>query len=125
MAGVRRMAAFTALARAFWQARKPGEPGIAARLRAVPRMVRLGLSGRYPFLDRTRLGLVVLGLVYVLSPVDLVPELFVPLLGLGDDAVVLAWLAGAVLAEADAFLTWEREREHSQSRVVVGEVVDG
>jgi uncharacterized membrane protein YkvA (DUF1232 family) len=94
--------------------------GVGERLRALPRMLRLGLSGRYPHLDRGRMAMVGLGLIYVISPFDLVPEVFVPLLGLGDDALVATWLAGAVLSETDAFLNWERE----DSRVVPGEVVD-
>ena len=36
------------------------------------------------------------------------PELFLPLLGLVDDAFVLAWLAGAVLLETERYLDWER-----------------
>jgi uncharacterized membrane protein YkvA (DUF1232 family) len=119
VASVRRTAAMKALWTALRAANKPGVPGVRERLSAVPRMVRLSLSGRYPFLDRTRIGLVLLALIYVISPVDLVPEAFVPLLGLGDDAVVATWLVGALLAEAGTFLDWERDR----SRTVVGEVI--
>ena len=39
---------------------------------------------------------------------DLVPEAFLGLLGLGDDAVVALWLAGTFLAETDRFLDRER-----------------
>lgn len=119
MASVRRVAAIRALWAVVWQARRPGVPGLRERLAAVPRMILWGLSGRYPYLDKGRLGLMLLAAVYVLSPVDLVPELFVPLLGLGDDAVVVTWLLGALMAEAGAFLDWEGDR----SRTVVGEVV--
>ena len=38
-----------------------------------------------------------LALAYVVSPVDVMPEALMLLAGLGDDAVVLTWLAGAVL----------------------------
>jgi hypothetical protein len=31
-------------------------------------------------------------------------------LGLGDDALVAAWLAGAFLVETDRHLSWERSR---------------
>jgi uncharacterized membrane protein YkvA (DUF1232 family) len=119
MASVRRAAAMTALWTALRAANRPGVPGVRARFAAVPRMIRLGLSGRYPFLDKGRLGLAVLALVYVVSPIDFVPEAFVPLLGLGDDAVVVTWLVGSLMAEAGAFLDWERDR----ARTVVGEVI--
>jgi uncharacterized membrane protein YkvA (DUF1232 family) len=83
-------------------------------------MLALGFSGRYPGLAKTRIVLAVLGLLYVLSPVDLMPEVLLGPLGLGDDALVTAWIVGAVLGEADAFLRWERA---GGARVVAGEVV--
>jgi uncharacterized membrane protein YkvA (DUF1232 family) len=119
MASIRRTAALRALWVALRAAHKPGVPGVKERLAAVPRMVRLGLTGRYPFLDKRRLGLVVLGLVYLVSPLDFIPEMIMPLIGLGDDALVMTWLLGSLLAEAGDFLEWERGR----ARTVVGEVV--
>jgi len=58
-------------------------------------------------------------LAYVVSPVDLVPELFLPLLGLGDDALVIGWIAASVINETETFLGWERDR----ARTVPGEVI--
>ena len=119
MAAVRRIAAL----RALWQvlARRGDGTGTRDHLAALPRMLRWGFGGRYPYLDRGRLGLVLLALGYVLSPVDLVPELLLPLLGLGDDVVILAWAFGALLAETGSFLEWERAR--GRDRVIVS-VVD-
>jgi uncharacterized membrane protein YkvA (DUF1232 family) len=82
-------------------------------------MVSAGLSGRYPLLQKSRLATAVLGSLYVLSPIDFVPELFLAVLGLGDDALVAAFVVGSLLSEVDAFLEWE-ERE---KRTVSGEVV--
>lgn len=108
--GPRRIAAFRALWQAISQSRHPGAPGMGDRLRAIPRMARDALSGRYPELPRGRLGLLVLALAYLVSPVDLVPEAFLALLGLADDAVVALWLGGALLGETDRFLEWERRQ---------------
>jgi uncharacterized membrane protein YkvA (DUF1232 family) len=104
------MAAFAALWRAVSRGSEPGAPGLGERLRAFPRMVGDAVSGRYAALGRGRLALLALALAYLVSPVDLVPEAFVPLLGLADDSVVALWLAGAFLAETDRFLAWERVR---------------
>jgi uncharacterized membrane protein YkvA (DUF1232 family) len=116
----------TAAMRALWQvsrgARQPGVPGLGERLRALPRMVGLGLTGRYPGVTRGRLGMFVLAAVYLVSPVDLVPELFVPVLGLGDDALLLTWLAGAVLADTGDFLAWEADAGR-RGQVVTGQVL--
>jgi uncharacterized membrane protein YkvA (DUF1232 family) len=115
-----RVAAFVALARALRASGRPGTPGIGAQLAAVPRMLKLGLTGRYPGLSKSRIVLAALGVLYIVSPVDLMPELLFSVFGLGDDAFVAAWVAGAVLGETDAFLRWEAEVSR---RVVVGEVI--
>jgi uncharacterized membrane protein YkvA (DUF1232 family) len=73
-------------------------------------MVREAVSGRYAALGRGRLALIALALAYLVSPLDLVPEAVVPLLGLADDGVVALWLAGSFLAETDRYLSWERSR---------------
>lgn len=119
MAAKSRVAALTVLVRALRNARGPGAPGIGAHLAAVPRMIALGLTGRYPGLSKSRLVMTLLGILYVVSPVDLMPEILLGVFGLGDDALVAAWVAGAVLGETDAFLRWEADRR----RVVVGQVV--
>lgn len=108
--GPRRVAAFHALWRAVTQSRRPGAPGIGDRARALPRLLRGAATGRYPQLSRGRLGLVVLALAYLVSPVDLVPEAFLALLGLTDDAVVALWLGGTFLSETERFLDWERRQ---------------
>lgn len=104
----RRIAAFTALWRAVTQAREPGAPGLLNRLRALPRMLGGAVSGRYPGLGKGRVALFVLGLAYLISPVDIVPELLLTVFGLADDAVVALWLGGSFLAETERFLAWER-----------------
>jgi uncharacterized membrane protein YkvA (DUF1232 family) len=58
--------------------------------------------------------------LYVVSPVDLVPELLVPLIGLGDDALVIGWIAASLINETESFLRWERDRDGT----VRGEVFD-
>jgi uncharacterized membrane protein YkvA (DUF1232 family) len=114
-----RFAALGSIWRAIRAGSRPGTPGVGERLRAVPRLVRSTLLGRYGGTTRTRLLLMAVAVVYILSPVDFVPELFVPFLGLVDDAFVVAWLAGTVLLETERFLDWERQ----QHPVVPGQVV--
>jgi uncharacterized membrane protein YkvA (DUF1232 family) len=105
-----RIAAFRALWRAVSRARRPGAPGLGDRVRAVPRLVQAAVAGRYPQVSRGRLVLILLAIAYLVSPIDLLPEAFIALLGLGDDAVVALWLGGAFLVETDRFIAWEREQ---------------
>ncbi|MGN9906361.1 YkvA family protein [Phytohabitans sp. LJ34] len=111
-----RTAAFTALGRAL-TARARGGPSVGARLAALPRMVWATITGRYD--GGVRLAMMVAATAYVASPIDLVPEAFLLLVGLIDDAVVIAWLAGAILAETERFIEWDAARRS----VIHGHVV--
>jgi len=131
-----RWTAVSTLVRAVRGTLRPGEPGVGQRLRALPRLVVATLTGRYHGTTRSRLGLMALAVVYIVSPLDLLPDLL-PLIGVADDAMVLAWLAGATLSDAGDFLAWERggrgrprgaERrrgpfDHGRPDVVPGSVV--
>ena len=98
--------------------RGEGRYRLGQRLAALPRLLRRALRGSYRGWDRTRALTVAVGALYVLSPVDLMPEALLGIFGRADDALVAAWLAGAVLSEVDAFLDFER----AEDRVVQGSV---
>lgn len=108
MLNPRRISAFRTLWRSARRGRRPDAPGIGERVRSLPRLIRSSLSGSYPELGRGRMAMFLLALLYLVAPVDVVPELFLSLLGLTDDAVVALWLGGAFLRETDRFLSWER-----------------
>jgi uncharacterized membrane protein YkvA (DUF1232 family) len=113
MARLGRRAALAALWSALRASR--GGPSLGERLSALPRLFGATLRGRYD--GRGRLAGMVLAAVYILVPVDFVPELLLGPLGLVDDSMVAVWLAGAVLSETERFLVWERGR---RPRVVPG-----
>lgn len=114
-----RWGAFRSLGTAFRTATRPGTPGVGTRLASLPRLVWATVKGDYAGTSRRRLLLVVGALLYVVSPVDLVPELALPLLGLGDDALVISWIAAALINDTESFLGWERDRD----RTVRGDVI--
>jgi hypothetical protein len=107
---LKRAAAFTALARAL-SAGSRGGPSVGQRVGAIPRMIKASTRGDYD--GGMRLALMAAATAYVVSPIDAVPEAFVWVFGLIDDAVAVTWLAGAVLAETDRFLEWEKTRQPS------------
>src|SRR5687768_7729311 len=76
---LRRHLALVALARAF----KPGSPGMGRRLAALPRLIRASIRGEYD--AGTRLLLMAAASLYILSPLDAIPELFTAFIGLVDD----------------------------------------
>lgn len=80
-------------------ATRPGAPSLAVRASALPRLVRAVSRGDYRGMTMARLGMLGLAAAYILSPVDLMPEGILAVFGLADDALVLSWLAAALVTE--------------------------
>lgn len=89
----------------------PGAGGPVARLRAVPAMVAAPWRGPDAAVPRYQTVLWLLAVIYVVWPLDFVPDLL-PLLGFGDDIGVGAWLLTSLYAEAGNHLA--RRGEGSQ-----------
>lgn len=98
-----------AMWRVVHESTRQGTPGLLPRARAIPRMLRDGMRGDYPHLSRGKVGMLALGVVYILSPIDLVPE-FLALIGVADDFGVLLWLLATLLGESGRYLDWQRAR---------------
>lgn len=114
VARLRRRNALIAFARAF----APGSPGVGQRFAAMPRMIRASLKGEYD--GNLRLLLMAAAGLYIVSPLDAIPEVFLAFIGLIDDAFVVTWLTGAVLSETERFLEWEKGKGRGPS-VVAGQ----
>jgi uncharacterized membrane protein YkvA (DUF1232 family) len=106
---LKRAAAFTALGRALMSGARGG-PSLSTRLAALPRMLKATAKGQYD--GGMRVALMAAATAYVISPIDAVPEMFLWVFGLIDDAVAVTWLAGTVLSETERFLEWERDTKH-------------
>ena len=109
---LKRTAAFTALAKALTSGARGG-PSIGQRVAALPRMIRA--TARREYDGGMRVAMMAAATLYVVSPIDFIPEAIFLVFGLADDAVMITWLAGTVLSETERFLEWEKQRD----RVVV------
>ena len=105
MSSNRRKAAYTAAASA---AVSDGPTGFAARVGSIPRLARDVMTGRYDGMSRGRLALMVAAVIYIVSPIDLIPEGFLSVFGLADDAMVAAWLIAGLIGATSAYRIWER-----------------
>jgi uncharacterized membrane protein YkvA (DUF1232 family) len=85
-------------------------------------MLKASLRGEYD--GGQRLLLMAAASLYIVSPIDVLPELFAAVFGLIDDVFVATWLAGALMAETERFLEWEKSRGSGPS-VIVAEVING
>lgn len=102
---------------AAWQViqNTDGKVSVWQRVRAVPRMIGAKLRGRYPELGGGKLFTMLALVVYVVSPIDFIPELLFSVLGLVDDVAVAVWLTTMALGESERFVVWEREQEAQEA----------
>ncbi|AGZ39374.1 YkvA family protein [Actinoplanes friuliensis] len=114
---LQRTAAFTALAKALVSGSRGG-PSIGKRLAALPRMLKATAKGQYD--GGLRVAMMAAATAYVVSPIDVIPEAMFLVFGLADDAVMITWLAGTVLAETQRFIEWEKQRDAVLPGSVVG-----
>ncbi|GAA4505417.1 hypothetical protein GCM10023172_33280 [Hymenobacter ginsengisoli] len=77
----------------------------------VVRMVRSYINGDYRQIPTSTVvsGLAVL--LYVLSPIDLVPD-FIPVVGFLDDLSLVSWFVGKFNGEIIRFRDWEMQTAH-------------
>lgn len=113
-----RWGALASLVRAIKSASAPDAPSLWTRVAALPRMVRAIRRGEYTGADLSRVWLMMGAVGYVVSPVDLMPEAFLLLGGLADDALVVGWLAVTIIRTTDDFLEWERYKHAYPGEVI-------
>jgi uncharacterized membrane protein YkvA (DUF1232 family) len=73
------------------------------------RMVKAHFSGAHK-LSNSTLGMVLLALIYFLSPFDFMPD-FLGLMGFVDDASVVLAVYAKLKIEVNEFLVWEKIHE--------------
>jgi uncharacterized membrane protein YkvA (DUF1232 family) len=81
-------------------------------LTALFRLLRAYISGDYRDIPWVSIVLVIVAIIYFVSPIDLIPD-FLPA-GYIDDAAVIALVIAQIQADLDNFLAWEVERLHGE-----------
>ena len=67
------------------------------------------MAGRYPVIPWTVVATLVGALLYVLSPLDLIPD-FIPVVGFTDDAGVFAMALSFAGSDLEKYREWKRQR---------------
>ena len=67
------------------------------------------MAGRYPVIPWTVVATLVGALLYVLSPLDLIPD-FIPVVGFTDDAGVFAMALSFAGSYLEKYREWKRQR---------------
>ncbi len=97
--------------------------GFIKKIPDIIRMVNYWRKGQYP-VNAIDLILPLLGLLYVISPIDLLPEIAIPVLGVADDLAVLSLALPKLLKEVDKFLLWEAQKIGNIRNISDAEIVD-
>ena len=71
------------------------------------------VSEDYREIPWTSIVLVIVAIIYFVSPIDLIPDI-IPIAGYIDDAAVIAFVVAQIKADLDNFLAWEVERTQSE-----------
>ena len=88
--------------------------GFIAKIPDIFRMFNAWRKGTYKanFWD---LAIPLAGVIYIISPIDLIPGIAVPFVGALDDLAVLSLIMPRLLKEVDKFLFWQAEKQDSAS----------
>lgn len=73
------------------------------------RLVRNFITGRYREISRKSIIIGVATLLYLVMPIDLIPD-FIPALGLMDDLSLMAWFLNAFQRELLKYKEWESQQ---------------
>jgi uncharacterized membrane protein YkvA (DUF1232 family) len=97
--------------------------GFVKKIPDIFRMVKMWKKGQYP-MKSVDIILPLLGLLYVISPIDFLPEVAVPVIGVLDDLAILSLTIPKLIKEVDKFLLWEAERKYnSGTKVIDAEII--
>lgn len=95
--------------------------GFIQKLPVIARMIKstMGKSGYKPEFKNVILpGLM---LLYVFSPIDLIPE-WIPVIGVLDDLAILALALPMLTSEAERFVAWEASKKQD-ANIAEAEIV--
>jgi uncharacterized membrane protein YkvA (DUF1232 family) len=79
-----------------------------AYVMAMIRLVRAYHAGTYRQISWRSFLIIIGALLYLVSPLDVIPD-WIPVLGYVDDALVIALALKSVRDDLDAFMEWETE----------------
>lgn len=82
--------------------------GVSDEVRTLLRLIRAYATGEYRDVPFETMVPIVAAVIYVVSPIDLIPE-FIPGVGGLDDLTVVTYALRLVRDQLDKFVAWERE----------------
>lgn len=97
--------------------------GFITKIPAAIRMIKYWRKGIYP-VNSMDIILPLLGVIYILSPIDLIPEVAIPFIGMIDDIAILSLTMPKLIKEVDKFLAWEMTRKMQKENITDAKIID-
>jgi len=82
----------------------------AQNIKMLFSLVKDYANGSYREVPWVTIAAIIGSLLYILSPIDLIPD-FIPVLGLTDDAAVLALCLKGIVSDLTKYQAWKREKD--------------
>lgn len=82
---------------------------LTSKLSSMISLVRHYINGSYRDVETKSIVLVTAGLIYFLSPIDLIPD-FLPIIGYADDIALLTYIFSSLSGEIERFELWKLNR---------------
>ena len=98
-----------------------GKNGLFAKVPHIIRMVKTTKKGEYK-MDYKSVLIPSLAIIYILSPLDIIPD-WIPVIGALDDFGILALTLPFVLKELEKFLAWEQEQKNRTNNITDAEII--
>ena len=91
-------------------------------MRNLGRLINAWFSGTYNVFPWRTLFVFILVGIYAINPFDIIPD-FIPIVGVVDDAAMLAFLFRSLRKDVEKFLEWERTQTSTQHTTDVVDAV--
>ena len=98
------------------ESKESGFQQVKGIMQTFMRLVQAYMRGEYRQVSNKSLLIGVAVLLYLVTPLDIIPD-FIPGLGLLDDLSLIAWFVSAFHTEIDRFKEWESDRSFDHSRI--------
>jgi len=83
-------------------------------------MLRAHFTGKYKAIPANTLLKLLAAVIYFIWFADLIPD-FLAVIGLVDDAAVIAWVITSIKEDLDAFLSWKNNQNQSTNSIELQE----
>lgn len=97
--------------------------GFLQKFPTIVRMLKSIFSKGGYKADKKNLFVPGLIFIYVISPIDLLPD-WIPLIGVADDLALLTLAIPFLMKESEKFLIWEKEQKSKNNNTIEAEIVE-